>query len=187
MKRTIFQALLILLLVSLCLTGFFLVRHTLQLPFRSTNDALHKKEASFNLDFLIPSGTHIDEKMTIGEVIKIRTKKEASFYERTLRTFSELIPAKYRFYANLILFFFWFFVFMTFLRVFTFMGYGRAFRVSLLLGGCTYYFIPDFSPGKGDDIFFVGIALLIIISRAYLYYRKKSRVRNKDQILNNND
>ena len=53
------------------------------------------------------------------------------------------------------------------------MGYGRAFRGSLFLGGCAYYFMPDFSPGKGDDIFFVGVALLIIIIRAYLHHRKK--------------
>lgn len=173
MKRTIFQVILILLLVSFCLTGFFLARHILQLPFRSTNDALHKKEAAFNLDFLIPSGTHIDEIITIGEVIKIRTRKEASFYEKMLHTFSELIPVRYRYLANLILFFFWYLVFMTFLRVFTFMGYGRAFRGSLFLGGSAYYFMPDFSPGKSDDILFVGVALLIIIIRAYLNHRKK--------------
>lgn len=175
MKRTIIQIILLLLLVSLCLTGYFIGRDILELPFRATNDALHKKESSFNLDFLIPGGIHIDEKMTIGEVIKSRTKKGTSLYRKGLHTLSDLIPIKYRYIADLILFSFWTFLFMTFFRIFTFMGYGRALRVSLFLGSCTYYFMPDFIVGRGDDIFFIGFALLIIIIRAYIHQRKKKR------------
>lgn len=177
MKRMIFQVILLLLLVSLCLTGFFIGREILELPFRSTNDALHQKDSSFNLDFLIPAGTHIDKKMTIGEVIRIRARKGTSLYARIVHSLSELVPLKYRSLANLFLFFFWAFLFMTFFRIFTFMGYGRALRVSLLLGGCTYYYMPDFMPGLGDDIFIIGIALLIIFIRAYAHHREKVRSR----------
>jgi len=64
---------------------------------------------------------------------------------------------------------------MTFFRVFTFMGYGRALRGSLLLGGVTYYFMPDFSPGRSDDIAFIGLSLLIILLPKYILRWKKRR------------
>ena len=84
MKRVIFQVLLLLLLAAFCVSGYFLTRHFLNLPFRSTNDSLHKNESPITLDFLIPGGTHIDEKMTINEVIRILFKQETTFYEKIL-------------------------------------------------------------------------------------------------------
>ncbi len=175
MKRSIFLVAILVLLVSFCLGGFFLVRHILQLPFGPTNDALHKKEAAFTLDFLIPSGTYLDEKVTIAEVIKIRTTKEGPFYGNIIKGFSDLIPPRYTYLCDLILLLFFFFCYMTFLRVFTFMGYGRALRGSLLLAGLTYYFMPDFSPGKMDDLFFIGFPLVIILLRVYIRRRKKKK------------
>lgn len=171
MKNTIFQVVILLLFVSLCLSGFLLIKHILQLPFRSTNDALHKRGFAFNLDSLIPSGTYLDDKITIGEVVKLRINKERSFYERVLRGFSDLIPDRYRYVADLFLFFFWLLCFMTFFRVFTFMGYGTALRVSLLLGGVVYYFMPDFSPGRNDDIAVIGLPLFIILLRRFILRR----------------
>jgi len=126
MKSTIFQIIILFLLASLCLSGFLLVRHILRLPFRSTNDVLHKRGSAFNLDFLIPGGTYIDEKITIGELIKLRISKEKPFYERVLRAFFGIIPPRYRYLPDFFLFFFWLLCFMTFFRVFTFMGYGRG-------------------------------------------------------------
>jgi len=172
MQRKVLQVLIILFLVFIVLSGFLLVKHILQLPFRPTNDALHQKKSAFTLDFLIPSGTHLDEKITIGEVIKIRFTKEKAPYKKILCAFFDLIPHQYRFLANLFLLLFWFLCFMTFLRVFTFMGYGRALRGSLLLGGITYYFMPDFSPGKADDMLFIVIPLFIILLRIYIHKRK---------------
>ena len=64
-------------------------------------------------------------------------------------------------------------LFMTFFRVFTFMGYGRALRGSLLLGGLVYFFMPDFSPEKINDTIFIGIPLSIIILRTYMSRRMK--------------
>ncbi|MFC1822420.1 hypothetical protein ACFL9T_06905 [Thermodesulfobacteriota bacterium] len=172
MKRVIFQVLLLLLLAAFCIGGYFLTRHFLHLPFRSTNDSLHKNESPITLDFLIPGGTHIDEKMTIDEVIRVRFKQETTFYEKILESLSMLIPGKYLYLADLVLFVFWTFLYMTFMRIFTFMGYGRSLRISLFLGGCTYYFMPDFAIGKGDDFFFIGIALVIIILRVFIHRRK---------------
>jgi len=175
MRRLTLQLLLLLLLTSLCLGGYLYARHILKLPLRPTNDALHQEDSAFTLDFLIPSGTYLDERITIGEVIQIRFKKEGSFFEKVLRGIAGLIPPRYRLVADLLLFCFWFFCFMTLFRVFTFMGYSRALRASLLLGGITYYFTPDFSPGRLDDGVFLGVPLLIICLRIYLLRRKKRR------------
>lgn len=175
MKKTILQIVLLCMLASALLGGYFFVRHVLALPFRATNDALHKEESPVNLDFLIPAGVNIDEKMTIREVMAVRFKKGAGIYERLVKSITGLVPRKYVYLGDTLLFIFWTFLYLTFLRVFTFAGYGRALRVSLLLGGCTYYFMPDFSPGKIDDGVFVGLALLIMATRGYLSSRKKRK------------
>ena len=171
MGKVIFQILLLLLLVAFCISGFLIINHFLHLPFRSTNDSLHKKESPITLDFLIPSGIHIDEKLTIGEIINVRFKQETTFYDKILKSLSALIPGKYLYFADLILFVFFSFLYMTFMRVFTFMEYGRSMRLSLFLGACTYYFMPDFTVGKGDDFFFLGVVLLIIILKTYTQRR----------------
>jgi hypothetical protein len=173
MKRVIVQSLVLVLLGGVCLSGYFLARHLLQLPFRRTNDALHQKESPINLDFLIPGGINIGEKMTIKEVINARFRKKAGIVETTLKSLSNLIPRNYLYLADFILFASWVFLYLTFLRVFTFAGYGRALRVSLFLGGCTYYFMPDFSPGKTDDVLVISAVILILGARAYLFHRRK--------------
>lgn len=175
MCRFTLQILLLVFLASLCLCGYLLGRHILNLPFRHTNDALHQRGSDFTLDFLIPAGTYLNEKITIGEVIKIRFKREKSIYEKVMRAISELIPARYRFVADMAIFFLWFFCFMTFIRIFTFIGYSRSLRTSLLLAGITYYFMPDFSTGKGDDLLFILFPLFIIAFRAYLQWRRKKK------------
>ena len=167
--------LLLVLFASLCLGGYLAARHILKLSFRSTNDALHQRGSEFTLDFLIPAGTYLDEKITIREVIQIRFKKEKSLHERVFRAISDQIPPRYRLLANLLLFCFWLFCFMALFRVFTFMGYGRSLRTSLLLGGITYYFMPDFSPGRLDDVMFLIVPLLIIALRIYLLRSKERR------------
>lgn len=163
---------LLLLLAAVCIGGYLLSENFLSLPFRSTNDSLHENESVITLDFLIPGGTHIDEKMTIDEVIRIRFKQETTFYENLLKSISTLIPGKYLYLADLVLFVFWFFLYLTFIRVFTFMGYGRSVRVSLFVAACTYFFMPDFTVGKMDDFFFIGFALFIIILRAFILHRR---------------
>lgn len=175
MQRKIFQLIILFLLAACCLSGFLLVRHLLEFPFRSTNDALHKKDSAFDLDFLIPSGRHLDERITIRQVITIRYRKERSFYEKVLRSLFDLVPAKFQYVADLLLFLFWSLCFMSFFRVFTFMGYSRTLRVSFLFGGITYYFMPDFSPGNRDDMIFVGFPLFLILLRSFIQRRRKRR------------
>ena len=175
MKRTIFPIALLLILAFACLGGYLLVTHVLALPFRATNDALHKQESPVTLDFLIPGGVHIDEKMTVKEVMNIRLEKRTGAYDKFLKSISGLFPPNYLYVGDGLLFIFWTFLYLVFLRVFTFAGYGRALRVSLLLGGVTYYFMPDFSPGKVDDAIFVGVPVLIIIGRAYLSSARKRK------------
>lgn len=179
MQRAFFQTVLFLFLAILCVSGFLFGRHILQLPFRPTNDALHQRNSPINLDFLIPSGTYLDEKITIGEVAKKHIKREESTYGRLINALCEMIPPRYLYLADFLVFLFWCFCFMTFFRVFTFMGYGRALRASLLLAGVSYYFMPDFSPGRGDDVTLVGIPVLIILLRFYLVRRKRRRKRSE--------
>jgi hypothetical protein len=176
MKKSALLIIPILLSAFVCVAGYFSVKYAIQLPFRSTNDTLHKKNSPITMDFLIPGGTYLDEKMTIGEVIRLRFKKETSMFNRSLKVISEMIPARYRYLADLVLLFFWSFLYMTFLRIFTFMGYARALRVSLFLGGCTYFFMPDFSPGKVDDILFIAIPVSIMLLRGLI---KRSAKRAK--------
>jgi len=178
MKKTVAsQITLLLLLLSLSITAVVLVRHALQLPFALTNENLHKKGSAFTLDRLIPAGFYIERTKTIQDVIAVRLRQETSALRAALQSIADLIPFRYRLIADLILFCFWTFLWMIFFRVFTFMGYGRALRTSLLMGGIMYYFIPDFSPGKNDDAVFLGIPSLIILIRGYLYRKSKQIMR----------
>jgi len=176
MKRSFLLILLLVLAGSLALGTYFGVKKILALPFRATNDMLHQGPWPINLDFLIPAGIHIHEKMTIGEVIKIRFQGHKALWERWTEAVVATLPARYRYLANLVLYLSWFFLFMTFLRVFTFMGYGRAFRTSLLLGGITYFFMPDLWPGRWDDMGAVLIPL-IIISIRWKFLRPKDTLK----------
>jgi hypothetical protein len=175
MKKGILQVILLLSLACLCAGGFIAGRYALQLPFRATNDALHEEEARFTLDFLIPGGAYVDDKATIGDVIRMKMARSGRPFDKVIRTVSDQIPARYRYLGNGLLFFFWTLCFLAFMRVFTFMGYGRALRVSLLLGGLVYYFMPDLSPGPGDDIVFVLFPILIIVVRYLLVRRDRAR------------
>ena len=173
MNKTVAQITLLLLLLAFCVMAVVLARYVLQLPFGSTNDNLHKIGSAFTLDRIIPAGTYIESTMTIQDVITIRLRQETSALRATLQSLADLIPLRYRLFVNLILFCFWTFLWMTFFRVFTFMGYGRALRTSLLMGGIMYSFMPDFSPGKIDDAVFLGAPILIVLIRGYLYRKNR--------------
>ena len=170
----VYQIVILFFLASFCLVGTLFIRHVLNLPFRATNDALHRERSAFTLDFLIPGGTHIDDKMTIGTVLKTRINTGKTVYQRMFKAVADLVPAKYRLMANLMAFCFWSLLFMSFFRLFTFMGYGRAFRGSLFLGGLTYYFMPDFTPGRADDVIFIAVPAAIILIRWALRRDRKT-------------
>ncbi len=177
MRRTLFQMVLLLTAAALIYGAFWGWQTAMKIPFRAANDALHEKEAALTLDFLIPAGTHIDQKITIGEVLRIRLAKKSSPFEAAARALSEQIPAAYIWVGNLALFCFWTFCILTLLRLFTVMGYGRALRTALLLGGVTYYFMPDFSPDMWEDLLFITCPLLIICLRFIGVRRKKRKLR----------
>jgi len=184
MRKTVLLGGGLLAFIVFCLIAALVVNHLLNLPFRSNNDALHEKKSSFTLDFLIPAGTHIDDKATIREVIRTRTAKETSTYEGMIQAITEMVPNKFLYMAALILFLFWAFLFMTVLRVFTFVGYSRALRISLLLGACVYYFMPDLSPGRIDDGLFIFVAALIIVLRFIRKRRRKRKARESESPFN---
>jgi len=164
-RRALIQLSILAALAAVCAMGAVEGKRLLGLPFRQTNDLLHQRGSAITLDFLIPAATYVDERMTIGQVIKARFTGEKAFHERWLRSLLALIPERYRHLVNLLLFCFWSFCYMTFFRVFTFMGYGRAFRVSLLMGGVTYAFMPDLAPGSMDDLVFVAVPIILMTGR----------------------
>jgi len=138
----------------------FASKKILFMSFRATNDSLHKKEAPITLDFLIPSGTHIDEKMTIGDVIKIRFKGPKSKANQFFQKISEIIPFKYRFLGTTVLYLFWTLLFLVFFRIFTWMRYVVAFSISFFAGALVYFFMPDLVMSGIDDVAFLVWAIV---------------------------
>ena len=156
-------------------TIFIICQKVLSMPFRTTNDALHKQEAPITLDFLIPGGTHIDDQMTIGQVIKIRFEKPKGRMNNFIKEVSEYIPFKYRFLGTLGLYLFWTFLFLIFFRIFTWMRYGLALTMSFFAGSLIYFFMPDLVLGRIDDVGFLGWALAF--TGAGWWYARRKRVQ----------
>ena len=174
-RKGLFQLFLIVFFLALCWGGFILVKSILHLPFRATNDALHNEGAIITLDSLIPAGTYINEKTTIGEVAGIRFADKSSGAQRVMDALFKQVPPRFRLIGNLALFLFWVLCYLTFLRVFTFLRYGRALRASLLLAGITYYFMPHPMSGYMDDLFFLGFPILVIGIRFYMVRKRRKR------------
>jgi hypothetical protein len=155
-------------------TIFIIGQKVFSLPFRATNDALHKQEAPITLDFLIPGGTHIDDKMTIGQVIRIRFEKPKGRMNNFIKEVSEQIPFKYRFPGTLALYLFWTFLFLIFFRIFTWMRYVLALSISFFAGSLVYFFMPDLILGRIDDVGF--LAWAIAFTGAGWWYTKRRRL-----------
>jgi hypothetical protein len=156
-------------------TVYLISNKILSLEFRAANDALHRQEAPITLDFLIPGGTYIDEKMTIGEVIKIRLQKPRGKFDSFLRAFSKSIPRKYLLLGTMVLYLFWTFIFLVFFRIFTWIGYRMALSISFLAGSLVYFFMPDLMLGRIDDLVFIGWAVAFAV--AARWYSRRWRVK----------
>ena len=153
-------------------TIFMICQKVFSLPFRATNDALHKQEAPITLDFLIPGGTHIDDKMTIGQVIRIRFDKPKGRVDNFIKAVSDKIPFKYRLLGTMALYLFWTFLFLVFFRIFTWMRYALALTLSFLAGSLVYFFMPDLVLGRIDDLAFLGWAIACM-GAGWWYARRK--------------
>jgi hypothetical protein len=152
----------------------YLISHKiLSMEFRAANDALHRQDAPITLDFLIPGGTYVDEKMTIGEVIKLRLQKPKGKFDGFLRKLSESIPRKYLLLGTMILYLFWTFIFLVFLRIFTWLGYSVALSISFFAGSLVYFFMPDLMLGRIDDVVFLFWALAFAAAGRW-YAKRKS-------------
>ena len=154
----------------------YLIGHKiLSMEFRAANDALHKQDAPITLDFLIPGGTYVDAKMTIGEVVKIRLQKPKKKFDSFLRKFSESIPRKYLLLGTVILYLFWTFLFLVFFRIFTWISYSVALSVSFFAGSLVYFFMPDLMFGRIDDVVFLGWAVAFAAACRWYSKRRKSK------------
>jgi hypothetical protein len=156
-------------IISIVYTGF---RKILSLPFRQTNDLLHEQGFPLTLDFLIPAGLYIDEKITVKEVLYHRLHKPGQKAHLFLSKVAESIPVKYRIAATTLFYLFWTLLFLVFFRIFTWMGYTTALFISFLFGAVVYFFMPDFIMGKIDDSIFLGWALTLLGLRWWMKRRK---------------
>jgi hypothetical protein len=159
-------------IISILYTGF---RKILSLPFRQTNDLLHKNEFPLTLDFLIPAGFYIDEKITVKEVLHHRLHKPGQKAHLFLSKVAESIPVKYRITATTVFYLFWTLLFLVFFRIFTWMRYTTALMLSFLLGAVVYFFMPDFVMGRIDDGVFLAWALTLFGLR---WWKKRKSVKN---------
>jgi hypothetical protein len=162
-NKILFSMASLLCLVIGLATIFIICQKVFSMPFRATNDALHKQEAPITLDFLIPGGIHINDKMTIGQVMN-----------NFIKEVSKQIPFKYRFLGTLALYLFWTFLFLVFFRIFTWMRYVLALSISFFAGSLVYFFMPDLLLGRIDDVVFLGWA--IAFAGASWWYAKRKRL-----------
>jgi hypothetical protein len=140
-------------------TVYLIGQRILAMPFRAVNDTLHQQDAPITLDFLIPGGTHIDDNMTIGQVIKARIDKPKGKFQSFLEKISKIIPGKYLVLGSLVLYIFWTFLFLVFFRIFTWFRYSMALGISFFAGAVVYFFMPDLVLGRIDDLAFTGWAV----------------------------
>ena len=157
-------------IISIFYTGF---RKILSLPFRQTNDRLHEQDFPLTLDFLIPAGLHINETITVKEVLHYRLHKPSQKFNLFLSKVSESIPVKYRVTATVVCFLFWTLLFLVFFRIFTWMRYTTALFISFFFGAVVYFFMPDFIMGKIDDSIFLGWAFTLLGLRWWMKRNKK--------------
>lgn len=151
---------------------YFSCQKILSMPFRATNDTLHQQGAPITLDSLIPSGVHIDEKMTIGQVIRMRFEKPRGGLKRFIQKTSERIPLRYRFLGTTGLYVFWTFLFLVFFRIFTWMRYIVALSISFFAGALVYFFMPDLILGRMDDVVFLGWAIAFAVTGRWYSKRR---------------
>jgi hypothetical protein len=153
-------------------TGF---RKILSLPFRQTNDMLHKNDFPLTLDFLIPAGFYIDEKITVKEVLYHRFREPGQKAHFFLSKIAESIPVKYRIAATTVFYLFWTLLFLVFFRIFTWMRYSTALMLSFFLGAAVYFFMPDFIMGRIDDGVFLAWGLTLF---SLWWWKKRKSARN---------
>jgi hypothetical protein len=174
LKTKLLLAVLSLLCLTTCLGLLYVAcQKILSMPFRAANDTLHQRGEVITLDFLIPAGTHIDERMTIGEVVRIRIEKPKGRLTKFVNKVSESIPLTYRLLGTAVLYLFWTFLFLVFFRIFTWMRYVGALCISLLAGALVYFFMPDLILGRADDAAFLGGAIAFALVVRWRSRRRK--------------
>jgi hypothetical protein len=175
-RARVLRAAISLICLALLAAGFSLVcRKVSSLPFRATNDYLHRQDAPLTLDFLIPGGTYIDERMTIGEVARLRFEKPGRGLDLLVRKMAETIPVRYRLLGTTLFYLFWVLLFFVLLRVFTWARYATALTWSFALGAAVYFFMPDLVPGRIDDAVFIAWAGGFWIGRHWWLRRARAR------------
>ncbi len=160
-------------------TIYIACQKALSLPFRTTNDTLHRQGSPIALDFLIPAGIHIEEKMTIGQVAPLRFQKPKNRLRSFVLEISESIPVRYRLLGTATLYLFWTFLFLIFFRIFTWMRYDTALGLGFLCGAVVYFFMPDLMIGRIDDAGFLVWSSAFLATRRWHLKRKRLKASLK--------
>lgn len=175
-KTKIFLSVVSLLCLAILLgTVYLTLQKIFSMPFRATNDSLHKQEAPITLDSLIPAGIYLDEKITIGQVIRMRFEKPRGRFNRFIQRVSKSIPWKYRLWGTMVLYLFWTFLFLIFFRIFTWIRYIVALGISFFAGALVYFFMPDLMLGRVDDVVFLGWAITFAVAGWWFSKGRKTK------------
>lgn len=171
-RGKIFRAIVALVYLIAVIGSLYLgYQKIMSLSFRQTNNFLHAHGAPVTLDFLIPKGRHIDDKITVKEVLYQRFGQPYTKLNLFFSKASENMPLKVLVAETIVLYLFWTFLFLVFFRIFTWMRYASVWLISFLLGAGLYFFMPDFIHGRIDDGIFLGWAIALIGLR-FLVRRK---------------
>ncbi len=165
--KIVWAAISVICLVTITCILYIGFRRILSLPFRQTNDLLHRNDFPLTLDFLIPAGFYIDKKVTVKEVLYHRIHDPGQKAHFFLSKVAESIPLKYRVAATTVFYLFWTLLFLVFFRIFTWMRYSTALILSFFLGAGVYFFMPDFIMGKIDDSIFLTWGLTLFGLRCW--------------------
>jgi hypothetical protein len=79
------------------------------------------------------------------------------------------------------MFVFFILVFMTFFRIFTFMGYFRSVRAAVFCAAVLYALLPNPTGELWDEILFLAIAVALILIRATWVQQKRRRKKSKGE------
>ncbi len=79
------------------------------------------------------------------------------------------------------MFVFFILIFMTFFRIFTFMGYFRSVRAAVFCAAVLYALLPNPTGELWDEILFLAIAVALIVIRATWVQHKRRRKKSKGE------
>lgn len=146
----------------------------LNLNFKKTHDFLAKHDLGWITETIYPHPKLVGPEFTIGQVISERWKTRLTWLEQAAVKVDEMIGLRMQIILRVVFWLWLCFVFMTFFRVFTFMGYTRSLRTALFMGALFYAMLPNPTRTTWDEYTFLSIGAGIILLR-FIWVRSRRR------------